>query len=97
MITNGPKRLFLLLRRGRHLDTVIADWRGNPLPESFRRDEVMRLIRCLPETPKAPFDRYPEDDEFDAWIERAREGWAKQWNISPSRLQIVCALALARA
>lgn len=93
--TGGPKRLFLLLRRQRHLDTVIADYRGNPLmQQSYRRDEVMRLIRCLPDTPKAPPDRYPEDDEFDAWIERARERWAEQHHISPSRLQIVCALAL---
>ncbi len=93
----SPRRkrlLFLLLRRQRHLDTVIADWRGEPLPESFRRDEVMRLIRCLPDTPKAPFDRYPDDDEFDAWIERARKRWAEQHSISPSRLQIVCTLAL---
>lgn len=94
MKARGPKRLFLLLRRHRHLDTVIADRNGNPLPESYRRDEVMRLIRCLPDTPKAPFDQYPDDDEFDTWIERARERWAEQCHISPSRLQIVCALAL---
>ena len=93
-VTRGRKQLFLLLRRSRHLDTVIADWRGEPLPESFRRDEVMRLIRCLPEEPKAPLSRYPDDDEFDAWIERARNRWAERYGVSPSRLQIVCALAL---
>lgn len=95
MKSPGRKRLlFLLIRRQRHLDTVIADWQGNPLPESFRRDDVMRLIRCSPDTPKAPFDQYPDDDEFDAWIERARKRWAEQCHISPARLQIVCALAL---
>ncbi len=93
-VTRGRKRLFLLLRRGRHLDTVIADRWGEPLPESFRRDEVMRLIRCSPEEPKAPFSQYPDDDEFDAWIERARNRWAERCGVPSSRLQIVCALAL---
>jgi len=95
MKSNGNKRLFLLLRRSRtHLDTVIADWQGDPLPESYRRDEVMRLIRCLPSTPKAPFEIYPEDDKFDAWIERARSKWAERFDLAPQRLQIVCVLAL---
>lgn len=94
MKKTGPKRLFLLLKQGRNLYTVIADRQGNPLPESYRRDEVMRLIRCLPETPKAPFEDYPDDDKFDTWIEQAREKWAEKLNISPQRLQIVCALAL---
>jgi superfamily II DNA or RNA helicase len=90
----GEKRLFLLFKQGRNLHTVIADGDGNPLPESLRRDEVMRLIRCLPETPKAPFDEYPEDDRFDQWIERSRQKWAEKLAISAQRLQIVCALAL---
>lgn len=90
----GAKRLFLLLKQGRNLYTVIADWRGDPIPESFRRDEVMRLIRCLPDTPKAPLDEYPEDDHFDQWIEISRQKWAEKMEISAQRLQIVCALAL---
>lgn len=90
----GAKRLFLLLKQGRNLHTVIADWQGNPLPESFRRDEVMRLIRCLPETPKAPFEDYPDDDKFDAWIENTRQKWAKKLDILAPQLQIVCALGL---
>jgi superfamily II DNA or RNA helicase len=94
MKKTGVKRLFLLLKQGRNLSTVIADWQGNPLSESSRRDEVMRLIRCLPETPKAPFDEYPEDDRFDQWIERSRQKWAEKLEISAQRLQIVCALAL---
>lgn len=90
----GAHRLFLLLRHGRNLHTVIADWQGNPQPESYRRDEVMCLIRCLPETPKAPLDGYPDDDKFDQWIERAREKWARQLDVPSGRLQIVCALGL---
>lgn len=95
MVKPGKKRLFLLLRRGRtHLDTVLADAHGRPLDESWRRDEVMRVIRCIPTTPRAPFDVYPSDDEFDAWIERARRQWAAQHNLEPMKLQVVCALAL---
>ena len=95
MVKPGKKRLFLLLRRGRaHLDTVLADAHGRPLDESWRRDEVMRVIRCIPATPRASFDVYPSDDEFDAWIERARSQWAAQHNLEPTKLQVVCALAL---
>jgi hypothetical protein len=73
---------------------VIADWQGNPLPESLRRDEVMRLIRCLPETPKALPEEYPDDEFFDQWIERSRQKWAEKAGFLAQRLQIVCALAL---
>ncbi len=64
------------------------------MPASFRRDEVMRLIRCLPDAPKAPFDEYPEDDKFDLWIERSRQKWAEKLEIPAQRFQIVCVLAL---
>jgi hypothetical protein len=91
----GRKRLFLLLRRGRnHIDTVLADVQGNPLDESRRRDDVMRVVRCLPETPKAKFETYPNEDEFDLWIERARHQWAKQNGLDSTKLQLLCALAL---
>jgi superfamily II DNA/RNA helicase len=91
----GRKRLFLLLRNGRtRLDTVLADSRGRPLEESWRRDEVMRVIRCFEETPKAPAVVYPTPDEFDAWIKKARQEWAKKQNLDPAQLQVVCALAI---
>ena len=94
----GHKRLFLLLQRGRnHVDTVLADAYGRPLDESHRRDDVMRIIRCFPETPKAPFDIYPTDDDFDLWIERARYQWAKQNGLDPEKLKILCSLALLPA
>lgn len=96
-VTSGQyqKQLFLLLRRGRnHVDTVLADAHGRPLDESRRKDDVMRIIRCLPDTPKAPFDIYPSDDEFDRWIERSRNQWAEQNGLEPGKLKLVCALAL---
>jgi superfamily II DNA or RNA helicase len=91
----GHKRLFLLLRRGRNrIDTVLANAQGRPLDESRRRDDVMRIIRCLPNTPKAPFDAFPSDDEFDAWIERSRNQWAHQNGLDSGKLKLICALAL---
>lgn len=66
-----PKRKFRWRHR-RSLYTVIADRQGNPQPESYCRDQVLRLIRCLPETPKASFDDYPDDDKFDLYFERNR-------------------------
>lgn len=95
MVKPGRKRLFLLLRSARsRLDTVLADSRGRPLDESWRRDDVMRAIRCLPETPKAPAATYPTPDDFDTWIEVTRNEWATQHGLDATKLQIVCALAL---
>ena len=91
----GRKRLFLLLRRGRnHIDTVLADAYGRSMEESRRRDDVMRVIRCLPETDKATFETYPGEDEFDLWIERARRYWADQNGLDPAKLQVICAMAI---
>jgi hypothetical protein len=98
MNKSGRKRLFLLLRRGRnHIDTILADAHGRPLDDSRRRDDAMRIIRCFPETPKATFESYPADDEFDTWIERARQQWANQNGLDPSKLQVICAMALIPA
>ena len=95
MIKPGRKRLFLLLRHGRaHIHTVLADIQGRPLDEGQRRDDVMRIIRCLPDTPKASFETYPNENDFDIWIERARNQWASQNELDPSKLQVICALAL---
>ena len=54
----------------------------------------MRMIRCLPETPKATFESYPQEDEFDLWIERARQYWAEKNGLDHAKLQVICALAL---
>ena len=95
LVKPGRKRLFLLLRSGRsRMDTVLADSKGRPLDESWRRDDVMRAIRCLADTPKAPADIYPKPDDFDGWIEATRHQWAARQGLDPASLQVVCALAL---
>ncbi len=95
MNKSGRKRLFLLLRRGRNrIDTIIADAHGNPLEESNRRDDVMRIIRCLPETAKSSFESYPQEDEFDIWLERAHRYWAEQNGLEQAKLQVICVLDL---
>jgi superfamily II DNA or RNA helicase len=91
----GRKRLFLLLKRGKNrIDTIIADVHGKPMEESNRRDDVMRIIRCLPETAKATFESFPQEDEFDLWIERTRLNWTKQNGLDSGKIQVICALAL---
>jgi hypothetical protein len=91
----GRKRLFLLLKRGRnHVDTILADVHGYPLDEARSRDSVMREIRCFPETPKATFETYPGEDDFDSWIEKTRRHWADKNDLDPGKLQVICALAL---
>ena len=37
---------------------------------------------------------YPPPDEFDDWIENARQIWAIVKEAQPQRLQIICAMAL---
>jgi hypothetical protein len=54
----------------------------------------MRIIRCFPETPKASFETYPNEDDFDLWIEHARQHWAAQNGLDPAKLQVICALAV---
>ncbi|HEY9709348.1 MAG TPA: helicase-related protein [Oculatellaceae cyanobacterium] len=95
MKKSGRKRLFLLLKRGRnHVDTILANVHGHALDEARSRDSVMREIRCAPETPKASFETYPSEDEFDSWIEKTRRHWADKNGLDPAKLQVICALAL---
>ena len=94
-LAHGKKRLFVLFKHGtRQVEAGLFDENGRLVKEGDRREVAMRAVRCSPDEPKALARLYPEDDDFDAWIERARQTWAQQHDIAPHRLQIICAMAL---
>lgn len=91
----GKKRLFVLFRNGaKKISAGLFDKNGALLKEGDRRDEALRVIRCEPDEKIAPAHLYPLDDDFDEWIENARQSWAAHVEVPPQKLQIICALAL---
>lgn len=64
------------------------------IPNLNRREIALQAIRCEKDEPKAPARLYPEDDAFDAWIERARQTWVELNGLLAARLKILCAMAL---
>ena len=64
------------------------------MKDGDRREVAMAAIRCDPGEPKAPAQVYPQDDAFDAWVERARLHWAELHHLPAQRIQIICAMAL---
>ena len=94
-VSNGKKRLFILFRYGAsQFQAGLFDIQGKLVKEGDRREVAMQAIRCGNDEPKAPASIYPDDDEFDAWIERARQNWAISQNLPANKLHIVCAMAL---
>lgn len=93
-LANGKKRLFILFRCGRQVQAGLFGADGRLWKDGDRREVAMQAIRCDVDEPKAPAARYPEDNEFDAWIEKSRQTWARLQGVPAQRLQIVCAMAL---
>ena len=94
-LSNGKKRLFILFRHNaRQIHAGLFDAHGKLVKDGDRRDVAMQAIRCDASEPKASASRYPDDDVFDAWIERARQHWSELQGIPAHRIQIVCAMAL---
>jgi len=94
-LSTGKKRLFVLFRQGtRQFHAGLFDAQGKLVKDGDRREVAMQAIRCDVNEPKAPARLYPEDDVFDAWIERARQSWAEIQDVPVYKLQIVCAMAL---
>ncbi len=54
----------------------------------------MREIRCFPETPKATFETFPGEDDFDSWIEKTRRHLADKNGLDSAKWQVICARAL---
>jgi hypothetical protein len=93
-IANGKKRLFVLFRSGRLVQAGLFGADGQLYKDGDRREVAMQAIRCDVDEPKAPVKYYPDDDEFDIWIEKARQTWARLQDVPAHRLQIVCVMAL---
>lgn len=91
---SGKTRLFILFKYQRRYYPALFDAKARLVMDSERRDAIMETIRCSPTDPVAPFDMYPEDDQFDGWIAAARQSWAESREISVVEVHIVCALAL---
>ena len=93
-MANGKKRLFVLFRSGRLVQAGLFGADGQLYKDGDRREVAMQAIRCDVDEPKAPVKYYPNDDEFDIWIEKARQTWARLQDIPAHRLQIICVMAL---
>jgi hypothetical protein len=85
-------QLFLLVRHRRRLSVVLFDWSGQVFRDAEQRDRIISAIRCSLNTPVS--DDMPQDDEFDAWIERSRQAWCAAHDFIEDDVQIICALAL---
>lgn len=93
-LSNGKKRLFVLFRCGRQVQAGLFGSDGRLYKDGDRREVAMQAIRCDVDEPKAPAACYPTDDEFDTWIENARQTWARLQEVPDHKMQIVCAMAL---
>ena len=93
--SKGVPQLFLLIRHRRRSSVLMFDRTGKILLDAEQRDHIISRIRCAPSTPISM--EMPEDDQFDAWIERSRQSWCAAHNFVEDEVQIVCALALTGA
>jgi len=94
VLVKGPKRLFVLFQYRKRYYPALFDKNGRIRINSDNPDAIMKEIRCERHEPRAPFNLYPEDDEFDEWIEMAKLSWTATHNVEAGRIQIICALAL---
>lgn len=56
----------------------------------------MNAIRCGRDEPLVPPSVYPDDDQYDGWLDRARLTWTAARKVNADDADIVCALALVR-
>lgn len=87
-------RLFILFEHRRQYHPVLFDRKGRVVMTSEQSDEIMNIIRCERETPLIVPSLYPDDDELDAWIERARTRWIDERGWTTTNTNIVCVMAL---
>lgn len=91
--SNGS-RLFLLVRFRRRPYALLFNRAGDVELDGEQRDKIIPIIRCAPGTPVAI--NLPDDNTFDAWIEKARSTWCRTHGYSEDEVQILCAMAVVR-
>jgi hypothetical protein len=90
----GAKRLFILFQYRKRFYPAMFDKNGRLRINSENPDEIMKAIRPEHNETRAPIALYPEDDEFDEWIENAKINWSEANNYDIGKIQVVCAMAL---
>ncbi|NDJ33374.1 MAG: hypothetical protein GYB64_01770, partial [Chloroflexi bacterium] len=95
--TSHSTALFLLLRYRRRPYAALFNRNGDLIYDHEARDRIMDGIRCEEETPLARASLYPTDDEFDQWIERARQAWAEEHKCDARDVTYIAAMALMHA
>jgi superfamily II DNA or RNA helicase len=90
----GAKRLFILFQYRKRYYPAIFDKNSKVRINSENPDEIMKVIRPEYSEMRAPFAIYPNDDEFDVWIETSKVNWAEANNFDTGKIQIICAMAL---
>jgi superfamily II DNA/RNA helicase len=93
-VKKGEKRLFILLKYNRKFFPVMFDKKGNIL-SAGHPDKIMEEIRSSRNEVRAPFKLYPDDSEFDSWIENSKQNWAFEESVvDTNNVQIICVMAL---
>lgn len=93
-LVQGRPRLFVLFRLRRRYFAVVFDEQVRVILDSMQRDKIMAAIRCGRDEPVAPPSHYPDDDDFDQWLDRARANWAKSHGAPVGEISIICSMAL---
>lgn len=91
---DGKDRLFILFEYRRQYHPVLFDRKGHVVMSSEQSDDIMNVIRSERDTPLIVPSLYPEDDELDAWIERARMRWLDERGWTMTNTNLVCIMAL---
>jgi hypothetical protein len=84
----------VLFQHRRRYFATLFDEDGQIVMDSIQHDNIMNEIRCRRDEPLAPPSQYPDDDEFDWWLDIAREKWAKDHQVSANEVNIVCSMAI---
>lgn len=92
--SNNKTLLFVLFRYRRRCFAALFDQNAHIVKDYNQQDAIMRMIRCRRSEPVVSPSKYPDDDEFDAWLDRSRTTWAAEHHFAANEVGIVCSMAL---